>query len=40
VELKQWPDADSAVAAADTAVPGATMSPEALNPQDSTTTEP
>jgi EmrB/QacA subfamily drug resistance transporter len=40
VELKQWPDANSAVPAADTAVPGATMSPEALNPQDSTTTEP
>jgi hypothetical protein len=40
VELKQWPDADSAVAGADTGLAGPTASPEALDPQDITTTEP
>jgi EmrB/QacA subfamily drug resistance transporter len=40
VELKQWPDAESPVPGADTGLAGPTVSPEVLNPQDSTTTEP
>jgi EmrB/QacA subfamily drug resistance transporter len=39
VELKQWPDPAQGVLAADTAVADATISPEALEPQDVTTTE-
>jgi EmrB/QacA subfamily drug resistance transporter len=39
VELKQWPEAETAVAGADTGLPGPTVSPEALDPQDTTTTE-
>jgi EmrB/QacA subfamily drug resistance transporter len=37
VELKQWPDAESPVPGADTGLAGPTVSPEVLNPQDSTT---
>ena len=39
VELRQWPDPAQGVPAADTAVAGATISPEALEPQDAATTE-
>ena len=39
VELKQWPDPAEGVPAADTAVAGATIAPEALEPQDAATTE-
>jgi EmrB/QacA subfamily drug resistance transporter len=39
VELRQWPDPATGVPAADTAVAGATISPEALEPQDAGTTE-
>jgi hypothetical protein len=36
VELKQWPDPESGIPAVDPAVPGATVLPEALDPQEST----
>jgi EmrB/QacA subfamily drug resistance transporter len=36
VELKQWADPESGIPAVDTAVPGATVLPEALDPQEST----
>ncbi len=39
VELKQWPDPAQGVPAADPSVPGATIAPEALQPQDVTATE-
>jgi EmrB/QacA subfamily drug resistance transporter len=39
VELRQWPEAGSAVPVADTGAPGATVSPEALDPQDAAITE-
>ena len=39
VELKQWPDPAQGVPAADTAVAGTTIAPEALEPQDAATTD-